>query len=168
MLVVVQTAKNVDLSSWRCQMAKNLIRMVKGRERGAKSGLKGRSKMLECELWALSLRQLCSFLYREPCLWKKHTVFTRIVSSLNSFCSQVRKVFKFSLHKGKIFGVIFLTTLVQFIWIQVIFCLSLQLWIWNKSEEKCSIGQRFMCTKVTSYKIHILIIEQVQNNLSVI
>ena len=58
MLVVVQTVKNVDLSSWRCQMAKNLIRMVKGRECGAKSGLKGRSKMLECELWALSLRQL--------------------------------------------------------------------------------------------------------------
>ena len=86
-------------------------------------------------------------------LWRKHHKIS---------------ISEFSLHKGKIFGVIFLTTLVQFIWIQVIFCLSLQLWIWNKSEEKCSIGQRFMCTKVTSYKIHILIIEQVQNNLSVI
>jgi hypothetical protein len=26
----------------------------------------------------------------------------------------------------------------------------------SKSEEKCSYGQRFICTEVTSYKIHIL------------
>ena len=35
------------------------------------------------------------------------TAFLQIVSSLNSFCSLVRKVFKFSLHKGKLLRQLF-------------------------------------------------------------
>ena len=42
---------------------------------------------------------------------------------------------------------------------QVEHFLSDLLWDQSKSEEKGSIGQKFICSEVTSYKIHILTLQ---------
>ena len=37
-------------------------------------------------------------------------------------------------------------------------CVQISADLEKKWEQKCSTGQRFICTEVTSYKIHILVV----------